>query len=100
MATYAGLTWDGPFQKADDIPGGRSGIYLVCRRSDRVIVDVGEAGDVRQRLSTHDRKDCWARNGAEYPLFYVHYTPGATASDRRAIEEQVRYQAKPACGDR
>ena len=61
------------------------------------IVDVGEAGDVRQRVSTHDRADCWRRQN------HAELTSAALYCDERtrlAVESRVRTFFKPPCGDR
>jgi hypothetical protein len=59
--TYA---FDGPFTSADQLDS-RSGVYLVStvtEGSTRKILDVGESGDVQDRVTNHDRKPCWTSN--------------------------------------
>jgi hypothetical protein len=92
--------FDGPFLSTSGLMS-RSGVYSILGRHNELeqwmVVDIGEAGDVRIRVECHDRKDCWKRQG--YPSLSV----AALYCDERArtrIEQELRAQFNPACGDR
>ncbi|HYG70390.1 MAG TPA: hypothetical protein VD838_22125 [Anaeromyxobacteraceae bacterium] len=83
----------------------RRGVYMVWRSSAEgwTVLDVGESGDVTEHLANHDRALQWALRaavaGGEVHLA-VHYTPGADADRRRAIEHRLREVTRPPCGVR
>ncbi len=104
MATHRwGLDWEGPFYSQyglEKLPG----IYLIQCDSGRgapKILDVGEAEDVRKRIETHDREDCWEEECQDGAITYAaHYMKGSTEEQRREIEQDLRKQLDPPCGER
>jgi hypothetical protein len=97
-----GYTFDGAYASPSQLEAG-AGIYLVwCRMGERwSVIDVGEAGDVRQRVENHERKSCWERNCRGGALRYaVYYMPGARQFDRIVVEGEIRNAARPPCGER
>jgi hypothetical protein len=91
--------FEGPY-KDTSLFQNLSGVYAVlCHNNGQYnIVDIGEAGDVRNRLDTHDRKDCWKRECKGTLLFCVLYTPHKQQAGRMVIEQELRAQFKPPCG--
>lgn len=93
-------TFDGPHTTTDPIED-RSGVYAVhCRIEDKYhLVDVGESAQVKSRLDTHDRKDCWKDNCQRGTLTYsALYTPNLQQPGRKEIEQKLRDQYSPECG--
>lgn len=102
MAIQIGsYNFDGPFGSTGDLQK-RSGVYAVLGRNADAerwnVVDFGEAGDVQDRVSNHDRSDCWKRRGYRMPLNAAAYYCDERA--RMRIEQELRAQFKPPCGDR
>jgi hypothetical protein len=100
----AGLLWEGPYRDPLQLEAA-GGVYAVlCKTTTEwSVLDIGESGNVAERLSGHDRKLSWfvhamARGGEVW--FAAHYTPGATADGRRRIEHGLRQATNPPCGDR
>ena len=79
-----------------------SGVYAVLTRATTddkfTVVDVGESGGVRDRVSDHDREGCWNRNkkqaGLSYAAFYCD------ERTRMSVEDELRGAYNPSCGDR
>ncbi len=69
------------------------GIYVITKL-DGTVVDVGETSSLKERISCHERRPCWWRNGANQVWF--HYQPNRTV--RLLTESRLRFTAKPACG--
>jgi hypothetical protein len=61
------------------------------------VVDIGESGDVKDRVANHDRKPQWQRTGHASLSVAALYCDAAA---RMKIEQQLRQQYNPACGDR
>lgn len=100
MAIQIGnYNFDGPHTTTATIMSW-SGVYVILGGSgDGLwnIVDIGESGNVRERLDNHDRADQWRRQGHRVlaaAVIYVH------EADRMVIERELRVQHNPPCGDR
>ena len=93
--------FEGPFISTSMLRH-EQGVYCIldARSDGTYVVDVGESEDVRTRIETHDRSDCWARNQLGTLKAAVLYTPGLSGVQRRAIEAVLREQFSPACGVR
>lgn len=97
-----GHTFEGPHPSADFIRHA-AGIYVITdARSDGKVylLDVGESGDVRDRIDNHDRRPCWSRNRQGSLGVAVLYTPGWSDLQRRLLEARIRDQYQPPCGER
>ncbi len=94
-------TFDGPFKDTGSLED-RSGVYAIhdWRTSGYHLVDVGESAQVRTRVELHDRKPCWIGNKQGTLTVSVLYTPNAQQAGRMAIEQEIRHQYNPPCGDR
>lgn len=93
-----GHEFSGPFGSVDSIRAV-GGIYAILDRAN-VVKDVGEAGDLNNRLRNHDRRPCWERHAPYGYFYYVLYTGGWTPEQRRTVEGRIRDHYKPPCGDR
>jgi hypothetical protein len=92
--------FEGPYSNAAPIKK-QSGVYAVLTRprsgGQYSVVDVGESGDVRTRLDTHDRTACWNRNNAGELAVAVYYCDERT---RMTVEATIRRAFNPPCGQR
>lgn len=93
----------GPYSSADYLEY-RAGVYAILdkRANDKYyLVDVGESATVRTRVENHDRKDCWQRNSQGSLLTVAaYYTPNIPQLGRMVIEQEIRRQFNPPCGER
>lgn len=97
-----GYTFEGAFTAPSSLEA-RAGVYVIwCKTGETwKVLDVGESADVRARVLSHDRKDCWTRHGAGGILYYsATYTPHLQQPGRMEIERAIRSAAKPLCGER
>ena len=98
--TIGKYSFEGPFTDTASLKN-QSGVYVVLCQSGQSnhskVVDVGESGDVRNRVENHDRKDCWRRNCTGTLAFAVYY---CDAASRIRIESELRKQYNPPCGER
>jgi hypothetical protein len=94
-------TFDGPYGSIDYLED-RSGVYaILCLVEDTYsVVDIGESAQVKTRVETHDRKHCWSNNCVNGVKIAVYYTPHLHQPGRMAIEQELRDQYNPPCGDR
>lgn len=93
--------FEGPYTSTTRLQN-RSGVYAILSMNgtQHYLIDVGESHDVRYRVENHDRSDCWSRNGNGQLSVAVLYTPNQQQAGRRVIENQIRDQFNPVCGDR
>ena len=94
-------TFEGPYTDTTQLQD-RSGVYAIHdrRNGSNYLVDVGESAQVKSRVDTHDRKPCWNGNKQGVLTVSVLYTPNAQQAGRMAIEQEIRKQYNPPCGDR
>ncbi len=100
--SIAGLSFDGPFSSVDYL-NDRSGIYtILCKKNDGkyYVLDVGESKEVKSRVASHDRQPCWNTNNTGELSVAVYYTPHLQKHGRLEIEQKVRAQYNPTCGER
>ena len=88
---------EGPFGNVNGLVA-RSGVYVILGRSAQTVpwqVDIGESGNVQQRVSCHDRASDWRCEGhAELAVAAIY----ADEPNRMLIERQLRAQFNPPCG--
>lgn len=94
-----GHNFEGPF---DDVVYLRnaSGVYVILGHPEiglPVVVDVGESGDVRARVSAHDRRSQWIRQGYRRLTVAALYV---SEHMRMPIERRLRLAYNPPCGIR
>lgn len=98
----AGYTFDGPYSSTNSLED-RSGVYAILCKKDNgnyTLIDAGESAQVKSRVESHDRKSCWDRNCHSTLMFAVFYTPHLQQAGRIEIEQKIRTQYNPTCGDR
>jgi hypothetical protein len=100
MAIQIGkYNFEGPYSDASSLRD-QSGVYAILGSdgsSPWNVVDVGESDQVRTRVMNHDRSDCWKRQRHARLAYAAYY---CNESDRMRIEQELRAQFKPPCGDR
>ena len=89
---------EGPFGNVNGLKA-RSGVYVILGRpgvsASWIVVDVGESGNVQERVENHDRAPCWRGQGhAELAVAAIY----ADERNRILIERQLRVQFNPPCG--
>ena len=98
--TIGKYNFEGPFTSTNDLRK-QSGVYAILGRNTDSetwkVVDVGESGDVQERVASHDRADCWKRQGYRLLTVAAYY---CGERDRTRIEQELRAQYNPPCGDR
>lgn len=63
------------------------------------VIDCGESGQLRTRLSNHDRAPSWRRHARGLLAVAVRLTSGWTAQQRRTLEGRIRSTYQPPCGE-
>jgi hypothetical protein len=62
--TVQSIGFEGPFTSTDDLRSA-SGVYLIHYENmegSYTRLDVGESANVKNRIESHDRENCWKRN--------------------------------------
>lgn len=73
------------------------GIYLIY--TEYQWLDVGESGDVGERIASHDRRPDWLRAAGGYPI-YIGVHMESNSMLRLLKESGLRAFLNPTCGDR
>lgn len=99
--TVGDYTFNGPYSSPDSLHN-QGGVYVIhCYRDEKYYrVDVGESGEIRDRVKNHDRKDCWEENCSGELRYSELLTPGKTQEERMAIEKTIRDERELLCGDK
>lgn len=90
--------FDGPFSNLAQI-NDFGGLYAVLDEAGAVI-DIGESGQLRTRLRSHDRIPCWQAHSNGRYWVYILYTPNKSTEFRLDIERSLRARYNPPCGVR
>lgn len=96
--TIGGYNFDGPHMNTAQLRS-QSGVYAILGHNGTGqwnVVDIGESADVRNRVDCHDRADCWKRRGHSTLAAAALYVP---ETQRMQIEQQLRKQYNPPCGE-
>ena len=93
----SGYDFNGPFTDTDDLKE-QMGVYTVLDGHDNSVVDVGMSSNVKERVENHDREDCWKRKSRGIIKFATRYS--ADASFCANLEDKVRREHEPPCGER
>ena len=93
-------SFEGPYDHPNNVPS-TAGVYVPMdfRGGQYFVTDVGETGDLRARLSSHERAECWRRHTRGQLRFFVLRMPGSSPDQRRWVEKGVRDNYRPPCGD-
>jgi hypothetical protein len=96
--TIGNLSFEGPFSGSAQLRG-QSGVYAILGRDtgNWIVVDVGESGNVQERVANHDRRTQWQGCGHATLSVAAYYCDAAT---RMTVEKQLRNYYNPRCGDR
>lgn len=91
--------FEGPFESADELED-QAGIYAVmCERDDRIrLLDVGESAQVKTCIEGHEREPSWKKRCRGTLFFAVYYTLNAQEGERMGIEQEIREEFNPPCG--
>lgn len=73
-------------------------IYAVLNGK-TVCLDVGETDKLGERISNHERKDCWEKNSSGSEI-YVGVIQSPSEYQRRNIESELRTKLLPICGEK
>jgi hypothetical protein len=94
-------TFHGPFSYTGSIADA-SGVYAIIDSSinGSYLLDVGESGNVKTRLESHDRRPCWNAKRRGNIQYAVCYTPYQQQPGRMAVEQDIRANFSGLCGDR
>ena len=90
--------FDGPHTHPGALPG-QSGVYIITRLANGIhqIIDVGESGNIAERIPGHERMSQWERVSGN--AFHV-WTLLANQTNRMLIEKAHRLSYNPICGER
>lgn len=96
-----GYQFEGAWSDPNNLES-RSGVYVIwCKSGDNWnVIDVGESHNVKERVLNHDRSDCWNRNCRGTLYYSATYTPNQQQAGRMEVEQYIRNQTNPPCGDR
>jgi hypothetical protein len=99
--TRWGYEFDGPYFDPSDLSED-PGVYLIeyVDKGKRIILDVGESDNVRDRVFRHERKDCWEANCIGRIFYSVAYMLYSSEEERRALESSIRHSENVICGER
>ena len=107
MANYNidGLLFEGPYDDTNQVRN-LSGVYFICsymggdimNLKNFNVLDVGESGRLRDRLTNHPRSECWKKysNGGTVVAF-IHL---ANEPSRMDVENTLRGKYNLPCGKR
>lgn len=95
-----GYKFDGPYDSPDSLLP-IAGVYAIwCGAELDKLLDVGESDDVKDRVSNHERADCWPEHCTGTISYSAHYMPLQDEEERRKVELQIRILGTPPCGER
>ncbi len=91
-------SFDGPHTNTGSLKQ-ESGVYVISTKNgdNHRVIDAGEAGDIKARLSNHDRKESWQNHIVDTLYASAYYCDEAS---RMALEKLVRDYHNPPCGVR
>jgi len=78
-------------------------ILCVGQGGSWTVLDVGQSGELGQRIDSHDRKACWERkcvSGNIWVCVYPMPTSRHSKEQRLQVEKRLREQYRPLCGTR
>jgi hypothetical protein len=78
-------------------------IIGVAQSGSWTVLDVGQSGELGERIEGHPREGCWRQNWPNGNIWVCVYpTPGSsfTKEQRAKIEGLLREQLKPLCEER
>lgn len=94
--------FDGPYTHTSQLPAA-SGVYLITTlphigpTNQYTIIDVGESGNIQNRIANHDRSPQWKSHEQNGVHAWVLL---GTEAQRMLIERAHRIAYNPICGNR
>lgn len=81
-----------------------AGVYLILGRRAAYenwnVLDIGESEDIKTRIANHDRSMQWQRQGYPQVACAPIYGINGGQAGRLLVEQQLRTQFNPPCGER
>ena len=78
-------------------------ILCVSQGGSWKVLDVGQSGELGERIDNHPRKDCWIENCLTKNVWVCVYAMPSnqySKEDRLKLEATLRQQYNPPCGER
>ena len=78
-------------------------ILCVAQSGATTVLDVGQSGELGERIESHPRRDSWFHHcpaGNIWVCIYPTPTNQVTKEQRLTLESTLRQQYKPPCGER
>ena len=88
--------FEGPYKEASTNFNEVAAVYVILDVNDSKI-DVGETDQLKTRLVSHERRDCWQRNSNE-DIYIAVYQEGSKEK-RLRIEKGIRGLYSFPCGE-
>ena len=96
MSTISGYGFDGPYDINSDF-NNLSGVYVI--HDGNKCLDVGETGNLKERIPGHTRKACWKRNAGSGKTVKLEFLQVNDEQKRLEIESYLRAELNPSCGE-
>lgn len=90
---------EGPYENEEHLKE-QSGVYIITTKNNdekHRVIDIGESGKVKERISSHDRRNSWIKNTIKGLFFSVIY---CNEQERMKKESELRDCYNPPCGER
>lgn len=92
-----GYQFAGPYYHTRRFNNDFGCVYVLLNNLNQV-VDVGETGNINERIINHERKTCWYSHGCGETGLYIFVSPDQNF--RLALEKLIRLKYRPVCGSR
>ncbi len=83
--------FEGPYFNTGSLED-KSGIYAILYEvgGKLYLTDVGESSEVKTRVETHDREDCWERNCNGIIKYAAYYIEHGKKPSRIEVKRDIR----------
>jgi len=96
MINIGGYQFEGPYRELITNFKEVAAVYVILDKESNFI-DVGETDQLKTRLATHERRDCWKRNCGKD--IYVAAYLESDGEERLRIEKKIRDSYNFPCGE-
>ena len=96
MTQIDGYQFEGPYHERSTNFNEVAAVYVILDTNNNKI-DVGETEQLKSRLSTHERRDCWEQN-SEGDIYVAVYQEN-NKDERLRIEKEIRSFYSFPCGE-
>ena len=96
--TILGYEFEGHFTSTELLKN-QSGVYVIHYKNNDdkyTRLDCGESSDVKNRVETHDRKNCWSKHAKGQITASAYY---CNEQERMIIEKKIRTASDLPCGE-